>query len=251
MRIAFPAAVAAVLLGVASTAVVAGDDAEAPKPAPSWDGFAKQFDLDRDGRVAWVEYQQVVTGFAVFDANHDGSIEADEFAKAPSGSALLAGLGGFEVPLLSGGVQVKKLDVPLPDDVDGDVESVVLLGGDLGGQAVAVDGTSRAWAALALAGRRANANGDGATTRDEWETFVSGLEVDRQDVLTAKSLRDLLPSAVPAGLEAIVAKALLDADRDGRVTRADLAALFDAADADEDDVVGPKDAPRPTPSDEK
>jgi Ca2+-binding EF-hand superfamily protein len=242
MRFGSLAAAAGVFVGAWTTAVVAGDAPDPAKAAQTWEAFAKQFDLDRDREVEWVEYQQVITGFAAFDADHDGSIDEDEFAKAPaSGSFGFAGLGGVGVPFVSGSVRVGKVEVP--DGADGLGASLVTLG-DGSGECVTLDaGKCGPWMAVTLLGPKADSDHDGAITRAEWDALVGRLGTDAQGAVTAEALRGLLPTELPEGFETVVATSFFDADKDGKVTPADVRALFDAVDTDRDGTVGAKDAP--------
>jgi hypothetical protein len=51
----------------------------APKPGAAFHG---RFDLDKDGRVTFEEFQRVRSGFAALDADGDGAVTEAEAAKA-------------------------------------------------------------------------------------------------------------------------------------------------------------------------
>ncbi len=72
---------AAALLGVFATAQEPAKEAPAaaaPRPGAP---FFEKFDLNKDGKVDWEEYQKVRSGFAAFDENNDGVITDADFAK--------------------------------------------------------------------------------------------------------------------------------------------------------------------------
>ena len=72
---------AAMLLGVFATAQEPAKEAPAaaaPKPGAP---FFERFDLNKDGKVDWEEYQKVKSGFATLDADHDGAITEGDMAK--------------------------------------------------------------------------------------------------------------------------------------------------------------------------
>ena len=72
---------AAMLLGVFATAQEPAKEAPAaaaPKPGAP---FFEKFDLNKDGKVDWEEYQKVRSGFAALDGDHDGVITEADMAK--------------------------------------------------------------------------------------------------------------------------------------------------------------------------
>lgn len=73
---------AAMLLGVFATAQEPAKEAPAAAAAPKPGApFFEKFDLNKDGKVDWEEYQKVKSGFATFDADHDGAITEADMAK--------------------------------------------------------------------------------------------------------------------------------------------------------------------------
>ena len=225
MKSAILSVAAGVCAVVVAHSVFAGDgDARLKQPAAaaSWETFAKQFDLDANGSVSWTEYQQVISGFASIDANHDGSIDKDEFGKAPFAGFL--GLGDF--------------------GDDGKCEGGITVGGTvIGGGAFPIDvGAATPFVAMELLGKSADADHDGSVTRAEWDGYVAKLPLDDKGGIAASAFKDRLPEGTPAELALVFGK-LFDFDKDGKLTPADLKAIFEAADTDKDGVVGAKDAP--------
>jgi hypothetical protein len=251
MRTSFLAVAAGAFVGVFASAVFAGDVPEKAAGLDvkgSWETFSKQFDLDRDGKVSWTEYQQVVSGFASVDGNHDGTIDKDEFDKAPHAGLLaipgLAGLDGV-LSLGEGKTEVARLTMPFVGGDDGADGGVVLGGSCFGGEGkcVAADpATFGPWIALGMIGKAADSNHDDVLTRGEWEAFASTLETDASGAYTAKALGAHLVEGVPAAVLPLLTP-FFDRDKDGKVTRADLDAIFAAADTNHDGSVDKRDAP--------
>ncbi len=91
-------------------------------------------------------------------------------------------------------------------------------------------------AALAhFIGRGADTDGDGSVTAREWEARVAALDADGDGTLAASEL----PLRRTAGIEELPPfVSEWDADGDGGLGAAELAALFDAADTNDDDTLG-------------
>ena len=90
--------------------------------------------------------------------------------------------------------------------------------------------------AIAMFGRKADANDDHVVTKEEWEAFLAQAKADDAGVLSAEALAGLAPQDVPTGPAAFLV-GLLDRDGDGKVEIEDLKAWFDAADANHDGKV--------------
>jgi hypothetical protein len=71
----------AALLGVMPFAT-AQEPAKEPAATPAPGAlFFRKFDLDKDGKVGWEEYQKVRSGFAALDVDRDGAITQADMTK--------------------------------------------------------------------------------------------------------------------------------------------------------------------------
>jgi hypothetical protein len=76
--------IAAALLGLLPFATAqepAKEQPAAAKAPPPGAAFFDRFDLNKDGKVDWEEFQKVKSGFAALDADRDGAITPTELAK--------------------------------------------------------------------------------------------------------------------------------------------------------------------------
>ncbi len=93
------------LLACLSTVAYAGEGEDGKKAAkakaPSrWEQLQSRYDLDKDGKITWTEYQKVISGFSTLDQDGDGVISKEDAEKLPAApgleqfQALLKQLGG-------------------------------------------------------------------------------------------------------------------------------------------------------------
>ncbi len=65
-----------------------GEKAAAPETPSRWEQLQSRYDLDKDGKITWTEYQKVNSGFTTLDQDGDGVISKDDAEKLPEAPGL-------------------------------------------------------------------------------------------------------------------------------------------------------------------